>query len=159
MTYQEMRTLCERLTRYEGRLTVLSARSQEPWTRWALCLRDHMRDTWRCFGQLREFAAYEQALSATDHRAGVRRPRERPLAELRARPAPHGASMTWPDVLRALDVLERTAPGWRLAALEATRPERGDPRYRLVLRRGDGEDSVVADSYAAFAQLVDDEAG
>ena len=34
MTYHEMRVLFERLARYDGRLTVLMAGSQEPATQW-----------------------------------------------------------------------------------------------------------------------------
>jgi hypothetical protein len=62
--------------------------------------------------------------------------------------------MTWLDVLRALDVLERGGSGWFLAALTATRPAQGSPRYRLVVRNDDGRIQHEVDSYAAFEHIV-----
>jgi hypothetical protein len=143
MTYRQMRALFACLARYDGRLGVLAARSQEPWTQWGVCLCDHVRQTWRCVGRLEPF---------TEGR--VRGSRERPLAALRALPEPHGATMTWLDVLRALDVLERGGSGWFLAAITATRPAQGAPCYRLVIRNDDGHISHEVDSYAAFERLV-----
>ena len=144
MTYRQMRVLFACLARYDGRLTVLTARSQEPWTQWGVCLCDHVRQTWRCVGQLQPLTAQGRVLGS----------RERPLAELRALPEPHGATMTWPDVLRALDVLERGESGWFLAAITATRPAQGMPRYRLVVRNDGGRISHEVDSDAAFEHIV-----
>ena len=144
MTYRQMRVLFASLARYDGRLTVLAACSQEPWTQWGVCLCDQVRQTWRCIGWLEPFAAQGRVLGA----------RERPLAELRALPEPHGATMSWLDVLRALDVLERGGSGWFLAAITATRPAQGMPRYRLVVRNDDGHIRHEVDSYAAFERIV-----
>ena len=144
MTYRQMRVLFACLARYDGRLSVLAARSQEPWTQWGVCLCDHVRQTWRCVGQLQPLTAQGRVL----------RSRERPLAELRALSEPHGATMTWPDVLRALDVLEQDATGWFLAAITATRPAQGMPYYRLVVRNDGGRMRHEVDSYAAFEHTV-----
>ena len=144
MTYQQMRVLFACLARYDGRLSVLAARSQEPWTQWGVCLCDHVRQTWRCVGRLEPLKVRGRLLGS----------RERPLAELRALPEPHGATMMWLDVLRALDVLERDAPGWFLAALTATRPAQGTPRYQLVMRDETGRILREVDSYAAFERIV-----
>jgi hypothetical protein len=144
MTYQQMRALFACLARYDGRLTVLAARSQEPWTQWGVCLCDQVRQTWRCSGWLEPFTAQGHALGA----------RERPLADLRALPEPGGATMTWLDVLRALDVLERGGSGWFLAAITAMRPAHGTPHYRLVVRNDDGRIRHEVDSYAAFERIV-----
>ena len=125
MTYRQMRVLFGCLARYDGRLTVLTARSQEPWTQWGVCLCDHVRQTWRCVGRLEPLKVHGRLLGA----------RERPLAELRALralPEPLGATMRWPEVLRALDVLERGATGWFLAALTATRVPSSDTQNGLV---------------------------
>ena len=78
MTYQEMRTLCERLARYDGRLTVLSVRSQEPWTQWSVCLRDHVHETWMCCGLLDQFTAYAQGASPRSPGGGAGRERAHP---------------------------------------------------------------------------------
>ena len=144
MTYRQMRMLFVCLARYDGRLTVLAARSQEPWTQWGVCLCDQVRQTWRCIGWLEPFTAQGRVLGS----------RERPLAELRALPEPHGATMTWLDVLRALDVLERGGSGWFLAAITATRPAQGTPCYRLVVRNDGGRISHEVDSDAAFEHIV-----
>ena len=144
MTYRQMRMLFAGLARYDGRLTVLAARSQEPWTQWGVCLCDQVRQTWRCIGWLEPFTAQGRVPGS----------RERPLAELRALPEPHGATMSWLDVLRALDVLERGGSGWFLAAITATRPAHGTPYYRLVVRNDDGRIRHEVDSYAAFERTV-----
>jgi hypothetical protein len=144
MTYRQMRVLFACLARYDGRLSVLAARSQEPWTQWGVCLCDHVRQTWRCVGWLEPLTAQGRVLGS----------RERPLAELRALSAPYGATMTWPDVLRALDGLERGGSGWFLAAITATRPAQGAPCYRLVVRNDDGRLRHEVDSYAAFEDIV-----
>ena len=144
MTYRQMRVLFACLARYDGRLTVLTARSQEPWTQWGVCLCDHVRQTWRCVGHLEPLTVQGRVLGS----------RERPLAELRALPEPHGATMTWPDVLRALDVLERGATGWFLGAITATRPAQGMPCYRLVVRNDGGRMQREVDRYAAFEHIV-----
>jgi hypothetical protein len=144
MTYRQMRVLFAYLARYDGRLTVLAARSQDPWTQWGVCLCDHVRQTWRCIGWLEPFTAQGRVLGS----------RERPLAELRALPEPVGATMTWLDVLRALDVLEQGGSGWILAAITATRPAQGTPCYRLVVRNDGGRIWHEVDSYAAFTHIV-----
>ena len=144
MTYRQMRVLFGCLARYDGRLTVLTARSQEPWTQWGVCLCDQVRQTWRCIGWLEPFTAQGRVPGS----------RVRPLAELRALPEPHGATMSWLDVLRALDVLERGGSGWFLAAITATRPAQGTPCYRLVVRNDDGRIRREVDSYAAFEHIV-----
>ena len=159
MTYRDMRTLFEILARYDGRLTVLTVRSQEPWTQWSVCLRDHVHQTWMCFAPLDQFMAYAQGRGAPDGCGAVLVPRERPLAELGALPEPEGASMTWLEVLRALARLEHGAPCWVLAWIEATRPEHGSPRYRLVVRHEGGTGWREADSYAAFEAIMAAEAG
>jgi hypothetical protein len=144
MTYRQMRVLFACLARYDGRLTVLAAGSQEPWTQWGVCLCDHVRQTWRCVGRLEPLTAQGRVLGS----------RERPLAALRALPEPHGATMTWLDVLRALDVLERSGSGWFLAAITATRPAQGTSCYRLAVRNDDGRVRREVDSYAAFEHIV-----
>jgi hypothetical protein len=153
MTYQQMRVLFACLARYDGRLSVLAARSQEPWTQWGVCLCDHVRQTWRCVGRLEPLRVRGRLLGS----------RERPLSELQALLEPDGATMTWPDheatmrwpeVLRAFDVLERDAPGWFLAALTATRPAQGTPRYQLVVRDDAGRILREANSYEAFEDIV-----
>ena len=144
MTYRQMRMLFACLARYDGRLSVLAARSEDPWTQWGVCLCDHVRQTWRCSRWLEPFTAQGRVLGS----------RERPLAGLRALPEPHGATMTWLDVLRALDVLERGGSGWFLAAITATRPARGTPCYRLVVRNDGGRICHEVDSYAAFERIV-----
>ena len=144
MTYRQMRVLFACLARYDGRLTVLAARSQAPWTQWGVYLCDHVRQTWRCVGRREPLAAQGRVLGS----------RERPLAELRALPEPHGATMTWLDVLRALDVLERGGSGWFLAAITATRPAQGTPCYRLVVRNDGGRISHEVESDVAFEHIV-----
>ena len=144
MTYRQMRVLFACLARYDGRLGVLAARSQEPWTQWGVCLCDHVRQTWRCIGWLEPFTAQGRVPGS----------RERPLAELRALPEPHEATMSWLDVLRALDVLERGGSGWFLAAITATRPAQGTPYYRLVVRNDDGRIRHEVDSYTDFERIV-----
>ena len=144
MTYRQMRALFACLARYDGRLSVLAARSQEPWTQWGVCLCDHVRQTWRCVGRLEPLKVRGRLLGS----------RERPLAELRALPEPRGATMTWLDVLRALDVLERGGSGWFLAAITATRPAQGTPCYQLGVRNDGGRIRREVDSYAAFVHIV-----
>ena len=63
----------------------------------------------------------------------ARAPRERPLAKLPALPQPHGATLTWLDVLRVLDVLERGASWLFLAEIAATHPEEA-PHHRICSR-------------------------
>jgi hypothetical protein len=46
------------LGRYDGRLSVLAAWSQYPFVLWAVCLRDHVRQTWLCVGQIEAFASH-----------------------------------------------------------------------------------------------------
>jgi hypothetical protein len=46
MTYHQMRLLFAGLARYDGRLSVLTARSEGPDRMWTVVLRDHVRDTW-----------------------------------------------------------------------------------------------------------------
>lgn len=154
MTYSQMRALFAALARFDGRLSVLAARSQAPWTDWGVCLCDHVRRTWLCAGRVAEFAAFAHGRSAA-----VWAPGERPLAELATLPALHGPRMTWAEVLRVLDVLERGASRWSLAGIMATLPTQGAPRYRLALWSANGDIQRAVDSYAAFEQIVGGAAG
>ena len=79
-------------------------------------------------------------------------PWERPLTEVEALAQPENAAMTWLQVLWALGALEHSARGWDLVAIEASRPERAEPRYRLVLQRAGLR--YDAGSYGAFEQIV-----
>jgi hypothetical protein len=119
-----MRTLFEHLARYDGRLSVLTARilkvltvrGQESRTEWAVWLRDHVRETYMCLigvddvaaGELRPCTLDECGggkagrAGQSDHIAHALVPWERPLAELRMLSEPHGVSMTWPAVLRVV---------------------------------------------------------
>jgi hypothetical protein len=147
MTYHQMRLLCAGLARYDGRVSVLTARSQGPDGMWTVMLRDHVRDTWlrvRRIEQLAPDAQESDALVCW----------ERPLTELVAPAEPEGAAMTWLQVLWALGALEHCVRGWSLVAIEASRPARTEPRYRLVLRRTDTSAQCEVDSYAAFERLV-----
>src|SRR5437588_534111 len=99
-----MRMLFACLARYDGCLSALIVRSQEPWTRWAVCL----RETRACFGPLSDCTRQVSRWAV---------PR---------------ATAPAPAVLRALDVLERGTPRWWGAWMEATCPERGEPCYRLI---------------------------
>jgi hypothetical protein len=141
MTYHQMRLLCAGLARYDGRLSVLTARSEGPMGLWTVVLRDHVRDTWLRLRRIEQLAADAQESAPL-----VRW--ERPLAQ------PEDAAMTWLEVLWALGALEHSARGWSLVAIEASRPARTDPRYRLVLRRTGTSDRCEVDSYAAFERLV-----
>ena len=60
--------------------------------------------------------------------------------------------MTWLEVLWALGVFQHSARWWSLVAIEASRPARTEPRYRLVLQRAGIRSE--ADSYGAFEQIV-----
>src|SRR5437868_6622234 len=118
MTYQEMRALLVAVARYDGRLSVLVAHSLEPGAPWEVVVRDHARQTWMDVGCVEQLAAGELGSEPLA-------PGEHPLTELEPLPEPEGAAMTWPQVLGALhtlDVNESYGRGWRLAAIEATRP-------------------------------------
>jgi hypothetical protein len=122
-----MRRLCAGLPRYDGRLSVLTARSQGADGLWTVVLGDHVRHTWLRLHRIEQFAADAQdsaALVPWDHPLT-----DFPLAE------PEGAAMTWLEVLWALGALEHSARSWSVVALEASRPVRAESRYRLVLRR------------------------
>jgi hypothetical protein len=60
--------------------------------------------------------------------------------------------MTWLEVLWALGAFTHGGRGWSLMAIEAARPGRAEPRYRLVLQRAGMR--YEADSYVAFEQIV-----
>ena len=152
MSYGDLRLLFHRLARYDGRLTVLTACSQKPWTHWTVCLRDHARDTWLGITRLSEFAAGEQAGFAPH--ASPLAPPIRLMSELRALPRPDGARMTWPEVLQALAYLEGHASGWFVIWSEATCPLCGEPRYRMVVRSDGGGIRREVDSYVAFEEIV-----
>jgi hypothetical protein len=55
-------------------------------------------------------------------------------------------------VLGALGTYKHSARGWSLVAIEASRPARAEPRYRLVLQRAGI--CYDADRYGAFEQIV-----
>jgi hypothetical protein len=121
------------------------ARSPEPGAPWVVVLRDHARQTWMDVGCVDQLALDE-------HGSGPLVPGEHPLTELEALPEPEGAAMTWLHVLWALGALKHSARGWSLVAIEASRPVRAEPRYRLVLQRAAIQRE--ADSYMAFEQIV-----
>jgi hypothetical protein len=60
--------------------------------------------------------------------------------------------MTWLDVLWALGAFQHSTRWWSLVAIEASRPARTEPRYRLLLQRAGIR--YEADSYVAFEQIV-----
>lgn len=145
MTYHQMRLLFAGLARYDGRLSVLTARSESPDDMWTVVLRDHVRHT-----SLR-LRRIEQ-LAADGEESAPLVPWERPLTEFQALVEPEGAAMTWLQMLWALTALEESARGWSPVAIETSRPTCAEPRYRLVLQRtGIWRE---ADSYAAFEQIV-----
>src|SRR5919201_2387732 len=145
MTYRQMRLLSAGLARYDGRLSVLTARNDVPVGLWTVVLRDHVRHTWlgiRCIEQL---APDEQG---SDPLA----PWERPLTEVEALAQPEDAAMTWLEVLWALGAFTHSGRGWSLVAIEASRPTRAEPRYRLVLQRAGTR--YEGDRYVAFEQII-----
>jgi hypothetical protein len=131
--------------RYDGRLSVLTAHGEGPDALWTVVLRDHVRHTWLRIRRIEQLAP-----DAQENAPLVRW--ERPLTELEALAEPEGAAMTWLEVLWALGALEHSARGWSLEAIEASRPARTEPRYRLVLQRAGIR--YEADSYVAFEQIV-----
>ena len=145
MTYRQMRLLFAGLARYDGRLSVLTARNDVPVGFWTVVLRDHVRHTCLRIRRIEELAPDEQG-------SGPLVPWERPLAEFEAPAQPEDAAMIWLEVLWALGALEHSARGWALVAIEASRPARAEPRYRLVLQRAGIR--YDADSYVAFEQIV-----
>ena len=145
MTYRQMRLLFAGLARYDGRLSVLTARNDVPVGLWTVVLRDHVRHTWlgiRCIEQL---APDEQGSDPLV-------PWERPLTEVEALVQLEAAAMTWLEVLWALGTFKYSVRGWFLVAIEASQPARAEPRYRLVLQRAGMR--YGADSYGAFEQIV-----
>ena len=145
MTYHQMRLLFAGLARYDGRLSVLTAHHDVPVGLWTVMLRDHVRHSWLGIRRIEELAPDEQG-------SGPLVPWERPLAEFEAPAQPEDAAMIWLEVLWALGTFERSARGWSLVAIEASRPTRAEPRYRLVLQRAGMR--YEADSYGAFEQIV-----
>jgi hypothetical protein len=113
---------------------------------WTVVLRDHVRHT--CLGICR----IEQLAPEDERGSGPLMPWEHPLTEVEARAQPEDVAMTWLDVLRALGAVEHSAWGWTFVAIEASRPTRAEPRYRLVLQRAGTRYEV--DSYVAFEQIV-----
>ena len=145
MTYRQMRLLFAGLARYDGRLIVLRARSESVDGTWTVVLRDHVRHSWLCLRRIEQLAPDEQG-------SGPLVPWEHPLTEFEVLAQPEDAAMTWLEVLWALGALEHSARGWALVAIEASRPARAEPRYRLVLLRAGIR--YEADSYVAFEQIV-----
>ena len=147
MRYHQMHLLFAGLARYDGRLSVLTARSQGPDALWMVVLRDHVRHTWLRLRRIEQLApdAQENALLARW---------ERPPTEFEAlaEPEPEGAAMTWLELLSALGALEHSARGWSLVAIEASWPAPTEPRCRLVLQRVGLQNE--ADSFDAFEQIV-----
>ena len=146
MTYRQMRLLFAGLARYDGRLSVLTARNDVPVGLWTVVLRDHVRHSLLRIRHIEQLAPHE-------HGSAALVPWERPLTQLEALLAePEGAAMTWLEVLWALGVLEHSVRGWSPVAIEASWPTRAEPRYRLVLQRTGIRRE--ADSYVAFEQIV-----
>jgi hypothetical protein len=146
MTYRQLRLLFAGLARYDGRLSVFTARHDVPVGLWTVVLRDHVRHT--CLGICRV-----EQLAPDEQGSGPLVPWERPLAEVEALAQPEeAAAMTWLQVLWALGTYKYSARGWSLVAIEASWPARAEPRYRLVLQRAGIR--YEADSYGAFEQIV-----
>jgi len=145
MTYRQMRLLFAGLARYDGRLSVLTARNDVPVGLWTVVLRDHARHTWLGIRRIEQ-------LAPDGHTSGPLVPWERPLTEVEALAQPEDAAMTWLEVLWALGTFTHGGRGWSLAAIEASQPTRVELRYRLVLLRAGIR--YDADSYGAFEQIV-----
>ena len=145
MTYRQLRRLFADLARYDGRLSVLTACNDVPVGLWTVVLRDHVRHSWLGIRRIEELAPDE-------HGSGPLVPWERPLTQVEALAHPENAAMTWLEVLWALGTFTHSARGWSLVAIEASRPARAEPRYRLVLQRAGIR--YEADSYVAFEQIV-----
>jgi hypothetical protein len=145
MTYRQLRLLFAGLARYDGRLSVLTARNDVPVGLWTVVLRDHARHTWLGIRRIEQLAPDE-------HTNGPLVPWERPLTKVEALAQPEDAAMTWLEVLWALGTFTHSARGWSLVAIEASRPARAEPRYRLVLLRAGIR--YDADRYEAFEQIV-----
>jgi hypothetical protein len=93
-----------------------------------------------------------EQLAPDEQGSGPVVPREHLLTEVEALAQPEGAAMTWLEVLWALGTYKHSARGWSLVAIEASRPARAEPRYRLVLQCAGIR--YEADSYWAFGQIV-----
>jgi hypothetical protein len=147
MTYRQLRLLFAGLARYDGRLSVLTARNDAPVGLWTVMLRDHVRHSWLGIRRIEELAPDEQG-------GGPLVPWERPLTEFEAlaQPQPEDAAITWLEVLWALGAFTHGGRGWSLMAIEASWPVRVEPRYRVVLQRAGLR--YEADSYGAFEQIV-----
>src|SRR5256885_14836668 len=85
MTYHQMRVLFAGLACYDGRLSVLTARSQSPDGTWTVVLRDHVRHTWLHLRRIDQ-------LAADGEESAPLVPWERPLTELDALAGPEGAA-------------------------------------------------------------------
>jgi hypothetical protein len=57
MTYRQMRLLFAGLARYDGRLSVLTARSKGPVGPWMVVRRDHVRHTWLHIRRIEQLTA------------------------------------------------------------------------------------------------------
>ena len=145
MTYRQMRRLFAGLARYDGRLSVLTAHHDVPVGLWTVELRDRVRHSRLGIRRIEELAPDEQG-------SGPLVPWEHPLTEVEALTQPENAAMTWLEVLWALGAFQHSGRGWSLVAIEASRPTRAEPRYRLVLQRAGVR--YEADSYGAFEQIV-----
>src|SRR5919201_6801032 len=107
MTYRQLRLLFAGLARYDGRLSVLTARNDVPVGLWTVVLRDHVRHSWLGIRRIDELAPDEQG-------SGPLVLWERPLSEVEALVQPEDAAMTWLEALWALGTFERSARGWSL---------------------------------------------
>jgi hypothetical protein len=145
MTYRQLRRLFAGLARYDGRLSVLTACNDLSVGLWTVVLRDHVRHSWLGIRRIEELAPDE-------HGSGPLVPWECALAEFEALAQPEDAAMTWLEVLWALGTFQHSVRGWFLVAIEASRPTRAEPRYRLVLQRAGIR--YEADRYGAFEQIV-----
>jgi uncharacterized protein YbdZ (MbtH family) len=145
MTDRQLRLLFAGLARYDGRLSVLTARNDLPVGLWTVVLRDHVRHTCLDIRRIEQLAPDEQGSDPLVLW-------ERPLTEVEALVQPEAAAMTWLEVLWALGTFEHSVRGWSLVAIEASRPARTEPRYRLVLQRAGIR--YEADSYVACEQIV-----
>ena len=117
MTYRQMRPLFAGLARYDGRLSVLTARNDVPVGLWTVVLRDHVRHTCLGIRRIEQLAPDEQG-------SGPLVPWEHPLTEFEALVQLENVAMTWLEVLWARGVFKHSAWGWFLVAIEASRPAR-----------------------------------
>jgi hypothetical protein len=99
-----VRLLFAGLARYDGRLSVLTARSDVPVGLWTVVLWDHVRHTCLDMRRIEQLAPDEQG-------SGPLEPWEHPLAEVEALAQPEEAAMTWLEMLWALGTFKHSALG------------------------------------------------